>query len=66
MYALSDAFVETSKDGGGFWRWEIKRRSQPRGVTLFQDGFLTPGEAQLAGESYLKQLLDYIDRETEA
>jgi hypothetical protein len=62
---LSDYFVEISWDADGFWRWEIKRRSRPLGVQLYDSGSLAPAEAQLAGERFLKDFLDAMGRETE-
>jgi hypothetical protein len=62
LKSLSDDFVETRKDAEGLWRWEIKRRSRPQGITLFEGGFHTPAEAQLAGENFLKQLVDHTGR----
>jgi hypothetical protein len=62
---LSDYFVEISRDADGLWRWEIKRRSRPLGVRLYNSGFRTPAEAQLAGEQFLKNFLDAIGRETD-
>jgi hypothetical protein len=61
---LSDYFVEISRDADGLWRWEINRRSRPLGVKLYDSGFGTPAEAQLAGERFLKDFLDAIGRET--
>jgi hypothetical protein len=64
--ALSDYFVEISQDADGHnWRWEIKRRSRPLGVKLYEIGFRTPSEAQLAGEKALRQLLDLISTESD-
>jgi hypothetical protein len=60
---LSDYFVEISRDADGLWRWEIKRRSRPLGVKLFNSGFRTPAAAQLTGEQFLKDFLDAIGRE---
>jgi hypothetical protein len=52
--ALSDYFVEISQNADEhFWRWEIKRRSRPLGVKLYEIGFRGPAEAQLAGERAL-------------
>jgi len=60
---LSDYFVEIARDSDGLWRWEIKRRSQPLGVKLYEGCFRTPAEAQLAGEKFLKQFLDSVARD---
>ena len=62
---LSDYFVEISRDADGLWRWEIKRRSRPLGVKLYNTCFRTPAEAQLAGEQFLKDFLAAIGRETD-
>jgi hypothetical protein len=61
---LSDYLVEISRDADGLWRWEIKRRSRSLGVKLYDSGFGTPSEAQLASERFLKDFLDVIGRET--
>jgi hypothetical protein len=63
--SLNDYFVEIARDTNGLWRWEIKRRSRPLGVKLYEGRFRTPAEAQLAGENFLKQFLSSIERETE-
>jgi hypothetical protein len=55
-----------SKSAGtrmAFGRWEIKRRSRPLGVKLYNSGFRAPAEAQLAGEQFLKDFLDAISQE---
>jgi hypothetical protein len=62
---LSDYFVEISRDADGLWRWEIKRRSRPLGVKLYNSGFRSPAEARLAGEQFLKDFLGAIGRETD-
>jgi hypothetical protein len=62
---VSDYFVEISRDADGLWRWEIKRRSRPLVVKLYNSGFRTPAEAQLAGEQFLKDFLDAIGQETD-
>lgn len=57
---LSDHFVEVSKDQEGLWRWKIKRLAGSTGVTLYEAGFHTSAEAQLAGENFLKHYLNSI------
>lgn len=63
--SLNDYFVELSRESDGLWRWEIKRRSQPLGVKLYEGRFRTPAEAQLAGENFLKQFLDSVARQSD-
>ena len=63
---VSDYFVEIARDDEGLWRWEIKRRSRPLGVMLYNSGYPAPSDAQLAGEQFLREFLDAMGRETDA
>ena len=45
------------------WTWEIERRSKPLGIRLYHNGFSSEPVAKLAGEKFLRRLLEDIVRD---
>jgi hypothetical protein len=43
-----------------FWSWEIRRRSMPLGVRIYNASFKSESAAKLAGEKALRDLLNRI------
>ena len=63
----NDYFVTTASYQRSYelWKWEIKRRSEPLGVRLYEDDFISEHAAKIAGETRLKELLDALWQEIE-
>jgi hypothetical protein len=61
----NDYFVVTKSYGRpkARWVWEIRRRSEPLGVKVYDDDFNSEQAAKLAGEKALKELLDRLCQE---
>jgi hypothetical protein len=49
--------VTMSDDCRSAWRWEIKRRSEPMGVKLTDDGYPSQRAAEEAGKRALAEFL---------
>ena len=63
----NDYFVTTASYQRSYelWKWEIKRRSEPLGIKLYGDDFISEHAAKVAGENRLKELLDALWQEIE-
>jgi hypothetical protein len=65
MTALSDYYLVTfmTNERPHPWAWEIKRRSQPLGVRLRDNGFQSQASAEFAGNRALKEFLEALVKE---
>jgi len=47
----------------GRWGWEIRRKSKPLGIKIYESDFKTEVAARIAGEKALREFLDQLCRE---
>ena len=64
-HPIKDYYVITSRRGEHpeRWIWEIRRKSQPLGIKMRDDGYLSERAAKLAGDRALADFLLDLARE---
>jgi hypothetical protein len=63
LNADDDYYIVVSQDPSTRWTWELRRKSYPLGVRVYDGEFESKEAAELAGEKALKRFLEQLSQQ---